>query len=103
MNLELKIINGGDYEGCEVESGRGEEALEEAGPQRYDATHLDVRQVADLADDELLQAAGIVRAIRALPSWSDKSYPGGIGFRVVLSGYALDLADVIDKRGRDKS
>jgi hypothetical protein len=70
--------------------------------RRYDATDLEVRQVVDLDDEELLQAAGAVRAIRALPSWSDKGYTGGTGFRVVLSGYALDLADEIDKRGRDK-
>jgi hypothetical protein len=81
--------------------GRITEALRRL--QRYDATDLNVRQVADLADDEVREAAVIVRAIRALPSWSDKSYQGKTGFRVVLSGYALDLADEIDKRGRDKS
>jgi hypothetical protein len=69
---------------------------------RHDATDLEVRQVADLDDEELLQAAGVVRAIRALPSWSGRGYPGGTGFRMVLSGYALDLADEIDKRGREK-
>ena len=67
------------------------------------ATDLEVRQVADLDDEELSQAARVVRAIRALPSWGDKTYAGGTGFRVVLSGYVLDLADEIDKRGRDKS
>jgi hypothetical protein len=58
----------------------------------------DARQVCDLTDDELRQAAAIIRAIRALPSWTDKSYQGGTGFRVVLSGYALGLTDEIDKR-----
>ena len=43
----------------------------------YDANDQDVRQVSDLTDDELRQAAGIIRAIRALPSWTDKSYAGG--------------------------
>ncbi len=81
--------------------GRITEALRRL--RRHDATDLEVRQVADLNDEEMLQAAGIVRAIRALPSWTDKGYPGGTGFRVVLSGYALDLAEEIDKRGRDKS
>jgi hypothetical protein len=66
--------------------------------RRYDATDQDVRQVPDLTDDELHQAAGIIRAIRALPSWTDKSYTGGTGFRVLLSGYALDLTDELDKR-----
>lgn len=80
--------------------GRTTEALRRL--RRYDATDLEVRQVADLDDEELSQAAGVVRAIRASPSWSDKCYAGGTGFRVVLSGYALDLADEIDKRGRDK-
>jgi hypothetical protein len=81
--------------------GRITEALRRL--RRHDATDLAVRRVADLSDDELRQAAGIVRAIRALPSWTETGYPGGTGFRVVLSGYALDLADEIDKRGRDKS
>jgi hypothetical protein len=81
--------------------GRITEALRRL--RRHDATDLGVREVADLTDDELRQAAVIVRAIRALPSWADKSYQGGTGFRVVLSGYALDLADEIDKRSRDKS
>jgi hypothetical protein len=30
--MTLKIINGGSYEGCEVEPGLGEEAVQETGP-----------------------------------------------------------------------
>jgi hypothetical protein len=66
--------------------------------RRYDANDQEVRQACDLTDSELREAAGIIRAIRALPSWSDKTYSSGTGFRVVLSGYALDLTDEIDKR-----
>jgi len=28
----LKILNGGDYKGCEVQAGAGEEPVEEGGP-----------------------------------------------------------------------
>ena len=66
----------------------------------YDAHDEDVRQAPDLTDDELRQAAGIIRAIRALPSWTDKRHMGRPGFRVILSAYALELTDEIGKRER---
>ncbi|HEX3960841.1 MAG TPA: hypothetical protein VHZ03_30185 [Trebonia sp.] len=46
----------------------------------------EVTQPADLTDDELKGAAGIVRAIRALPSSAGR-YQGGTGLRVALGGY----------------
>jgi hypothetical protein len=56
----------------------------------------DAAQAADLSDEELRQAAGLVRALRAvLP---EKGYQGGTGFRVALGGYALDVVDEIEKR-----
>jgi transcriptional regulator with XRE-family HTH domain len=60
-------------------------------------------QATDLDHDELRQAADIIRAIRALPFWTERAFMGGPGFRSVLSGYALDIASELDKRGRDKS
>jgi hypothetical protein len=69
---------------------------------RYNATDPDTRQAADLTDDELREAAAIIRAIRALPTWSAMSYQGSSGLRTALGGYALDIADELDKRaGRD--
>jgi hypothetical protein len=69
---------------------------------RYDATDPDTRQAADLTDDELREAAKIIRAIRALPTWPTMSYQGSSGLRTALGGYALDIADELDKRaGRD--
>jgi hypothetical protein len=65
--------------------------------RRNDAMDEDVTHPADLTDDELKQAAGIVRAIRALPSSAGR-YQGGTGLRVALGGYALDLADEIATR-----
>jgi hypothetical protein len=56
-----------------------------------------VTQPSDLTDDELKEAAGIVRATRALPSSAGR-YQGGTGLRVALGGYALDLADEIATR-----
>ncbi len=66
---------------------------------RYDATDPDTRQATDLTDDELHEAAGIIRAIRALPTWPTMSYQGSSGLRTALGGYALDIADELDKRG----
>ncbi len=71
--------------------------------RRRNAADQDTRQAADLDDDELSQAAAIIKAIRALPSWSNKALMGTAGFRSILSDYALDIADEIDGRGRDKS
>jgi hypothetical protein len=69
---------------------------------RYNATDPDTRQAADLTDDELREAAAIIRAIRALPTWPTMSYQGSSGLRSALGGYALDIADELDKRaGRD--
>jgi hypothetical protein len=65
---------------------------------RYGATDPDTRQPADLTDDELRQAVAIVRAIRALPTWPQMSHQGSSGMRTALGGYALDLADELDKR-----
>jgi hypothetical protein len=65
--------------------------------RRRDATDQDVRQAGDLSDDELRQAAGILRAIRALPTWASP-YQGGAGLRVALGGYAIGLIDELDKR-----
>jgi hypothetical protein len=65
---------------------------------RYDATDPDTRQATDLTDEELHQAARIIRAIRALPTWPTMSYQGSSGLRHALGGYALDIADELDKR-----
>jgi hypothetical protein len=66
--------------------------------RRHDATDQDVTQVADLSDDELHQAAAILRAFRALPTWEAAYRGGGTGFRAALGGYAIGLADELDKR-----
>jgi hypothetical protein len=67
------------------------------------AVDEDVAEVADLSDGELKEAAGIVRAFRALPSWRAKGFQGGASFRAVFGEYALDLADELDTRaGRDQ-
>jgi hypothetical protein len=70
---------------------------------RYEATDPATRQATDLDEDELREAAGIIRAIRAMPTWPNISYYGGTHLRTSLGLYALDIADEIDKRGRDKS
>src|SRR5258708_3798988 len=75
--------------------------------RRHDANDQDVRQPRDFTDDELRKAAMIIRAIRALPSWTDKSYTGGTGFRVVISGSPqqpsagppADLASAVTRPG----
>jgi hypothetical protein len=69
----------------------------------HDAADPDARQATDLDDDELRQAAEIVRAIRALPAIASRIGKGGHGLRFILTDYALDLVNEIDKRGRDKS
>jgi hypothetical protein len=66
--------------------------------KRYGATDRDVIQAADLSDDELRQAASVLRAIRALPTWEAPYKGGGTGFRVVLGDYAISLFDELDKR-----
>ncbi len=53
---------------------------------------------ADLSDTELKDAAGIVRAFRALPHWTTRGFQGGTGLRATLGEYALDLATEIDTR-----
>jgi len=65
---------------------------------RYDATEPDTRQATDLTDEELREATSIIRAIRALPTWPTMSYQGSSGLRTALGGYALDIADELDKR-----
>ena len=64
----------------------------------YKATDPGTRQATDLTDDELREAAAIIRAIRALPTWPTMSYQGSSGLRTALGGYALDVADELDKR-----
>jgi hypothetical protein len=66
--------------------------------RRYDAIDAAARQACDLTDDEVREAAGIIRALRALPSWMEKGLQGGNSFRTIVSGYALDIADELDKR-----
>jgi hypothetical protein len=66
--------------------------------KRHDASDQDVTQAADLNDDELHQAASILRAIRALPTWEAAYKGGGTGFRVALGDYAMNLIDELDKR-----
>jgi hypothetical protein len=66
--------------------------------RRWNASDQDTRHAADLDDDELHQAAGIIRAIRALPFWTARAIMGGPGLRTVLSSYALDIADELGKR-----
>lgn len=106
--LELKLCKalaaaGPPHELSTLLHGRIAEMLR--GLKRDDAADPDAREAADLTDDELRETAGIVRAIRRLQPWTGKDargYQGGGGFRVVLSGFALDLADELDKRaGRD--
>jgi hypothetical protein len=64
--------------------------------RRHGTQDQDVAQMADLSDEELRQATGIIRALRAaLP---EKGYQGGTGFRVALGGYALDVVDEIQTR-----
>jgi hypothetical protein len=70
---------------------------------RYYAVDQDVRQVADLTSEELREAAGVIRAIRALPSLTKRGFPGTLPFRSALGGYALDIVDEIDQRPRDNS
>jgi hypothetical protein len=65
---------------------------------RWGDTDPGTRQAADLTDDELREAATIIRAIRALPTWPTMSYQGSSGLRTALGGYALDIADELDKR-----
>jgi hypothetical protein len=66
--------------------------------RRHGVTDDDVIQAADLSDEELKEAAGIVRAFRALPSYWAKGFQGGSSFRAVLGEYALDLGDELDNR-----
>jgi hypothetical protein len=66
--------------------------------KRHDATDQDVTQAANLSDDELHQAAKILRAFRALPTWEAAYHGGGTGFRAALGSYAIGLADELDKR-----
>jgi hypothetical protein len=71
--------------------------------KRHDATDQDVTQAADLSDDELHQAAKILRAFRALPTWEAAYQGGGTGFRTALGSYAMGLADELDKRATQDS
>lgn len=66
--------------------------------RRHGVIDDDVMQAADLSDAELKEAAGIVRAFRALPSHWAKGFQGGSSFRAVLGEYALDLAEELDSR-----
>jgi hypothetical protein len=66
--------------------------------KRHDATDQDVTLPADLTDDELHQAASILRAIRALPTWEAAYKGGGTSFRAALGDYAISLIDELDKR-----
>jgi hypothetical protein len=66
--------------------------------RRHDATDQDTRQAADLSDNELKEATGIIRAIHAMDTWPARGYYPGSGLRVALSGYALDLTAEIDAR-----
>ena len=66
--------------------------------RNHGAPDPDVIPAADLSDSELKEAAGIVRAFRALPSCGVKGFPGGVSFRAVLGEYALDLAAELDAR-----
>lgn len=63
------------------------------------ANDPDGRQPADLTDQELREAATIIRAIRALPTWT-RIHQGTTGMRTALGGYSLDIADELDKRPR---
>jgi hypothetical protein len=71
--------------------------------RRHDTADRDVSQVADLGDAELREAAGIIRAFHALPSWAAKGFQGGTSFRAVLGEYALDLAAEIGTRAARES
>jgi hypothetical protein len=66
--------------------------------RRHDATDRDTIRAAGLSDGELKEAAAIIRAFRALPSWGAKGFQGGTSFRAVLGVYALDLASEIEAR-----
>lgn len=57
------------------------------------------RAAADLTDDELHQAAALVRAMQSLPSWTGiQGYYRPGSFRAILSSYALDLDGELSKR-----
>ena len=57
----------------------------------------DTRQTFDLTDDELRQAADIIR--NPCPAYLAMiSYQGSLRLRSALGGYALDFADGLDKR-----
>ncbi len=66
--------------------------------KRNGASDTGVTRPADLSDSELEEAAGILRAFRALPWWTEAGYQGGTGLRITLSEYALGLASEIDTR-----
>jgi len=65
--------------------------------RKHDAADPDVVGVADLSDGELREAAAIVRAFRALPSYGVRGFQG-LSFRAVLGEYAFDLAAELDAR-----
>jgi hypothetical protein len=68
----------------------------------HDAPYEGSRDPASLTDDELREAFRIVRALRALPVWASTLHAGRVGFAAIIGGYALDIADELDKRaGRD--
>lgn len=70
--------------------------------RNHDAPYQEVRDLASLTDGELRDAAGIIRALRALPLWASTLHAGRVGFAAIIGGYALDIADELDKRaGRD--
>lgn len=66
--------------------------------RRHDATDRDTIRAADLSDSELREAAAVIRAFHALPSWRAKGFQGGTSFRAIIGEYALDLASEIEAR-----
>jgi hypothetical protein len=69
---------------------------------RHGAPGPDARQPADLTDDELRDAAGIIRALLALPS-PGSGHSSAHGLRTVLGRYALDLAHEITTRAEPET
>jgi hypothetical protein len=64
---------------------------------RYHETDHNARQPAALTDDELHQATAIIRALRTLPAMANNgARTHSLG--AALGGYALDLADELNKR-----
>jgi hypothetical protein len=64
----------------------------------HESRDRDTRQPADLTDQELHEAAGIVRALRVALPPTMTGYVREGSMRAELGGYALGIADEIQRR-----